>query len=52
LVLVFGKTLLLNSWMTVLVGDPLYNPFAKTPLLKVDQVHVSPKGSPWIFGVK
>ena len=32
--------------MTVLVGDPLYNPFAKTPLLKEADVMPSPKGAP------
>jgi uncharacterized protein (TIGR03790 family) len=45
----YGKTQMLNSWMTVLVGDPLYNPYAKTPKLNLDQVQPSPKGSPWIF---
>jgi len=29
----------------VLVGDPLYNPFARTPLLKEADVKPSPKGS-------
>jgi uncharacterized protein (TIGR03790 family) len=33
------------SWMMVLVGDPLYNPFAKAPKLRVDQVVPSPQGS-------
>jgi hypothetical protein len=28
----------------VLVGDPLYNPYAKTPKLKVEQVKPSPEG--------
>jgi uncharacterized protein (TIGR03790 family) len=32
------------SWMMVLVGDPLYNPYAKTPKLKVEQVKPSPEG--------
>ena len=40
----YSRTLLLNSWMTVLVGDPLYNPFAKTPRLTVEQVKPSPAG--------
>ena len=30
--------------MTVLVGDPLYNPFAKNPPLKESDVFSSPKG--------
>jgi hypothetical protein len=33
--------------MTVLVGDPLYNPYAKTPKLDPGQVKPSPeKGAP------
>jgi hypothetical protein len=30
--------------MTVLVGDPLYTPFAKNPALREEQVAPSPKG--------
>ncbi len=41
----YSKTLLLNSWMTVLVGDPLYNPYKQTPLLQPDQIKPSPEGS-------
>lgn len=41
---VHGRTLLLLSWQTVLVGDPLYNPFAKNPALKEADVLGSPKG--------
>ena len=40
----YWKTELLASWMTVLVGDPLYNPYKKTPKLKVEQVKPSPAG--------
>ena len=40
----YWKTELLASWMTVLVGDPLYNPYKKTPKLKVEQVKPSPVG--------
>ncbi len=40
----YYRTLLLNSWMTVLVGDPLYNPFGSCPRLTVDQVKPSPEG--------
>ena len=40
----YWKTELLTSWMTVLVGDPLYNPYKKTPKLKLDQVKPSPEG--------
>ena len=32
------------SWMTVLVGDPLYNPFKKNAKLKSADVVPSPKG--------
>ena len=40
----YAKTVLFASWMGVLVGDPLYNPFAKHPLITEDQIHSSPKG--------
>ena len=40
----YARTMLLGSWMTTLVGDPLYNPFAKNPKLKVSDVVPSPKG--------
>jgi uncharacterized protein (TIGR03790 family) len=41
---VHARTVILTSWMTVLVGDPLYNPFAKNPPLKEADVFSSPKG--------
>ena len=41
----YWRTELFASWMTVLVGDPLYNPYAKAPKLKAAQVKLSPKGS-------
>lgn len=40
----FARTTILTSWMMTLVGDPLYNPFAKGPKLKVEDVFASPKG--------
>jgi uncharacterized protein (TIGR03790 family) len=40
----YYRTALFNSWMTVLVGDPLYNPFAKNPRLTLEQVKPSPQG--------
>jgi uncharacterized protein (TIGR03790 family) len=40
----YHRTNLLTSWMTVLVGDPLYNPYAKAPRLKPAQVRPSPAG--------
>jgi uncharacterized protein (TIGR03790 family) len=39
----YYRTALLNSWMTVLVGDPLYNPYSKQPHLQVEQVKASPR---------
>jgi uncharacterized protein (TIGR03790 family) len=41
----YSKTVVFSSWMTVLVGDPLYNPFARNPRLRPEQVLPSPKGS-------
>ena len=41
----YAKTTLLTSWMGVLVGDPLYNPFARSPLLKEGDIKPSPKGA-------
>ncbi len=38
----YHRTALLTSWMTVLVGDPLYKPFGKAPRLKAGQVKASP----------
>jgi uncharacterized protein (TIGR03790 family) len=40
----YGRSVLFCSWMTVLVGDPLYNPFKKNARLKVSDVVPSPKG--------
>jgi uncharacterized protein (TIGR03790 family) len=40
----YGRSVLTCSWMTVLVGDPLYNPFKKNAKLKVGDVVPSPKG--------
>lgn len=41
----YARTTLLTSWMMTLVGDPLYNPFAKDAKLKEADVFASPKGS-------
>ena len=38
------RSMLMCSWMTVLVGDPLYNPFKKNAKLKLADVLPSPKG--------
>lgn len=40
-----ARTQLLTSWQTVLVADPLYNPYAKTAPVKEADVKPSPKGS-------
>jgi uncharacterized protein (TIGR03790 family) len=40
----YSRTVQMCSWMTVLVGDPLYNPFKKSPKLKAADVKPSPKG--------
>ena len=40
----YARTVQMCSWMTVLVGDPLYNPFKKNPKLKIADVKPSPKG--------
>lgn len=41
----YAKTVLLASWRGVLVGDPLYNPFGKSPRVKEADVKPSPKGA-------
>jgi uncharacterized protein (TIGR03790 family) len=43
LVEAYTKTQLLTSWMTVLIGDPLYNPYKNSPKLKLNDVKPSPK---------
>lgn len=40
----YARSTTLCSWMMVLVGDPLYNPFKKNPRLKPTDVQPSPKG--------
>lgn len=34
-----------NSWQMMLIGDPLYRPFEKSPKLKLSDVKQSPEGS-------
>jgi uncharacterized protein (TIGR03790 family) len=41
----YSKTVMLNSWMTVLVGDPLYNPFAAAPGSAPSRSTPAPKGA-------
>ena len=45
----YAKTVYFASWMTVLVGDPLYNPYKKTPMLDEAKVQPSPKGGQSMF---
>lgn len=45
LVETYARTVYFASWMGVLVGDPLYNPFAKAPAVKPADVKVSPAGT-------
>jgi uncharacterized protein (TIGR03790 family) len=40
----YWKTELFASWMTTLIGDPLYNPFKNNPRLKLEKVKPSPAG--------
>ena len=40
----YARSMLFCSWMTVLVGDPLYNPYAGAGKLKPSDVVPSPKG--------
>ena len=40
----YARTVQMCSWMTVLVGDPLYNPFKKNAKLESADVLPSPKG--------
>lgn len=39
----YARTIHWTSWMTTLVGDPLYNPFAKNPQVREESVSASPK---------
>ncbi len=44
LVEAYSRSTLFCSWMGVLVGDPLYTPFKRSPLVKPDDVRPSPAG--------
>jgi uncharacterized protein (TIGR03790 family) len=41
----YADSMLFCSWMTVLVGDPLYTPFKGRGKLKPDDIPASPKGA-------
>ncbi len=45
----YHRTVYFASWMGTLIGDPLYKPFAKKPLIKKDDLFQSPKGAKSIF---
>src|SRR5262249_6175119 len=45
----YHRTQLLTSWMTVLVGDPLYNPYGPAPRLTPEQVSPTPPGGRSLF---
>jgi uncharacterized protein (TIGR03790 family) len=48
----YWKSQLFASWMCVLLGDPLYNPFKNNPRIKVEQVKPSPVGGRLPFAWK
>ncbi|MCC7490742.1 MAG: TIGR03790 family protein [Fimbriimonadaceae bacterium] len=43
---VYSRTLFLQSWMTSLIGDPLYNPYRGRALLTTADIRPSPAGAP------
>ncbi len=45
----YSRSLILTSWMTCLIGDPLYNPYKKTPMLDEAKIQTSPKGGQSMF---
>lgn len=52
LVEAYSRTSLMTSWMTVLVGDPLYTPFKANPKVKEEDVKPSPKWGKFITSEK
>ena len=46
LVETYSRSTYLTSWMTVLVGDPLYNPYKNSPMINESLVVPSPKVKP------
>jgi uncharacterized protein (TIGR03790 family) len=48
----YARTAHLTSWMTTLIGDPLYNPYKASPRLKVSDLSPSPKGGKFLLSVK
>lgn len=45
----YAKTAYFTSWMTVLVGDPLYVPFKTAPRIDESKLFSSPKGGASMF---
>lgn len=45
----YWKSQLFASWMTTLIGDPLYNPYKNDPRLKIEAVKPSPAGGKAFF---
>lgn len=41
----YHRTVYFASWMGTLIGDPLYKPFAKKPLIKKEDLFFSPKNA-------
>jgi uncharacterized protein (TIGR03790 family) len=41
----YWRSTMLSSWAMVVVGDPLYNPFAKMPRMSEDKIRPSPAGT-------
>jgi uncharacterized protein (TIGR03790 family) len=48
----YHRTALLTSWMTVLVGDPLYNPYNRNPKLAGERVKPSPAGGKFFLPLR
>jgi hypothetical protein len=46
LVETYSRTTYLTSWMTVLIGDPLYNPYKNSPMIIESLIEPSPKVKP------
>jgi uncharacterized protein (TIGR03790 family) len=46
----YARSTFLTSWVMCLIGDPLYNPYAKSPKLKSWEVLPSPLGAAKLFG--
>jgi uncharacterized protein (TIGR03790 family) len=42
----YSRTTYLTSWMTVLIGDPLYNPYKNSPMIIESLIEPSPKVKP------